>query len=122
MTWIDYRKAYDSVPHSWILKVLAMYKVAVNIRGFLLKSMTTWRVALTLNGQTLGRVCIKRGLFQCDALSPLLFVMCLFPLTTLLRQLNKGPGLSLMVMSFPICCIWMISSCMPSQWRIWQLW
>ena len=52
--------------------------------------MTTWRVALTLNGQTLGRVCIKRGLFQGDALSPLLFVMCLFPLTTLLRQLNKG--------------------------------
>ena len=90
MTWIDYRKTYDSVPHSWILKVLAMYKVADNITGFLLKSMTTWRVALTLNGQTLGHVCIKRGLFQGDALSPLLFVMCLFPLTTLLRQLNKG--------------------------------
>ena len=52
--------------------------------------MTTWRVSLTLNGQTLGRVCIKRGFFQGDALSPLLFVMCLFPLTTLLRQLNKG--------------------------------
>ena len=22
MAWIDYRKAFDSVPHSWILKVL----------------------------------------------------------------------------------------------------
>ena len=28
MTWIDYHKAYDSVPHSWILDVLKLYKVA----------------------------------------------------------------------------------------------
>ena len=26
MTWIDYRKAYDSVPHGWILKTLQMYR------------------------------------------------------------------------------------------------
>ena len=26
MAWIDYRKAYDSVPHSWILKTLQMYR------------------------------------------------------------------------------------------------
>ena len=26
--WIDYRKAFDSVPHSWIEKTLEMYKVS----------------------------------------------------------------------------------------------
>ena len=26
MTWTDYRKAYDRVPHSWILKTLQMYR------------------------------------------------------------------------------------------------
>ena len=26
MAWIDYRKAYDSVPHEWILKTLQMYR------------------------------------------------------------------------------------------------
>ena len=25
--WIDYKKAFDSVPHSWILKYLQMYKI-----------------------------------------------------------------------------------------------
>ena len=28
ITWINYRKVYDLVPHSWILKALAMYKIA----------------------------------------------------------------------------------------------
>jgi len=90
MTWMDYHKAYNSVPHSWILTVLSIYRMADNIRGFLQTSMTTWRVALTLNGQILGHVCIRRSIFQNDALSPLLFVMCLFSLTTLPCQFNKG--------------------------------
>ena len=25
--WIDYKKAFDSVSHSWILKCLQMYKI-----------------------------------------------------------------------------------------------
>ena len=25
--WIDYKKAFDSVPHSWILKCIQMYKI-----------------------------------------------------------------------------------------------
>ena len=90
MTWIDYQKAYDSVPHLWIVKILAMYKVAPNIQHFLKISMSSWRTTLTLNGHALGNVEIKRGIFQGDSLSPLIFVMCLFPLTGLLRTLNKG--------------------------------
>jgi len=67
-----------------------MYKVADNIKSFLLNSMNTWRVALTLNREVLGCVCVNRGIFQGDSLSPLLFVLCLFPLSTLLSQTNKG--------------------------------
>jgi len=29
--WIDYQKAYDSVPHSWIMYYLKMFGVAPNI-------------------------------------------------------------------------------------------
>ena len=90
MTRIDFRKAYDSVPHSWILKVLDMYKVADNIKGFLETSMATWRVALTLNGHTLGHICIKRGIFQGDSLSPLLFVMCLSRHTVVCRAAQEN--------------------------------
>jgi len=31
MAWIDYKKAYDMVPHSWILKCLEMVGAAKNI-------------------------------------------------------------------------------------------
>ena len=28
MAWIDYRKAFDSVPDSWILKLLDLFQVS----------------------------------------------------------------------------------------------
>ena len=29
--WIDYKKAFDGVPHSWILKCLQMYKMSMTL-------------------------------------------------------------------------------------------
>ena len=31
MAWIDYKRAYDMVPHSWILECLDLFGVAENI-------------------------------------------------------------------------------------------
>ena len=28
MAWVDYKKAYDMVPHSWIIKCLDLFGVA----------------------------------------------------------------------------------------------
>ena len=32
MAWIDHKKAYDMVPHSWIIECLDLFGVADNIR------------------------------------------------------------------------------------------
>ena len=88
--WIDYRKAYDMVPHSWIKEVLMSLRIADNVTQFLIKSMEGWSTMLTSNGETLGEVNINRGIFQGDSLSPLLFVMAMIPLTTLLRKESMG--------------------------------
>ena len=90
MAWIDYRKAYDMLPHSWILETLGMIKVAKNIEGLLRRSMANWRTVLTANGKFLGEVEIRRGIFQGDTLSPLLFVVAMIPLTLLLRKEKMG--------------------------------
>ena len=37
--WIDYRKAYDMVPHSWIEKCMEVFDVAVNANFFANASM-----------------------------------------------------------------------------------
>ena len=44
MTWIDYRKAYDLVPHSWSLECLENLGVNEEIRRILKESMTSWKV------------------------------------------------------------------------------
>ena len=58
MGWIDYKKAYDVVPHSWILK---LFGAAENIRSLLENSMKSWRTELTSNGQSLGSAPIKEA-------------------------------------------------------------
>ena len=41
MAWIDYRKAFDSVPHNWTIKSLELCKVLLVIINFL-KSKATF--------------------------------------------------------------------------------
>ena len=90
MAWVDYKKAYDMVPHSWIIESLKMAQVAENIITFLQKSMVNWKTELTSCGKTLGLVDIKRGIFQGDSLSPLIFTVCMVPLTKTLQDAKAG--------------------------------
>ena len=64
MAWIDYRKAYDFVPHSWVLECLDMFSIADNVRSFLKKSMKKWKILLNLNGSDLCDVDVSRSIFQ----------------------------------------------------------
>ena len=93
MAWIDYKKAYDMIPHSWIKKCLDMFNIASNIKRMIKMSMDKWNTELMANGEKIGSVHIKRGIFQGDSLSPLLFVMALIPLSLVLRQVKCGYSL-----------------------------
>ena len=88
MAWIDYKKAYDFVPHSWIKECMEMFGIAENVRTFLEKSMEQWKLLLTSNGEDLGEVDVKRGIFQGDSLSPMLFVLSVVPLSLILRKVK----------------------------------
>ena len=92
--WIDYRKAFDSVPHDWILKTLDLYKVSPVISQFLTNAMKQWETRLFLsyqNGTVETRYLkIKRGIFQGDSLSPLLFCLSLVPLSHELNNADSG--------------------------------
>ena len=39
VTWIDYKKAYDMVPHSWIVECLGLVWVSEQVKHFLSESM-----------------------------------------------------------------------------------
>ena len=91
---IDYRKAFDSVPHSWILKVLDIYKVSPAIINFLKNSIKLWNTTLLLNhtkgSMKSGKININCGIFQGDSLSPLLFCFSLVPPTNELNNTKYG--------------------------------
>ena len=86
MAWIDNKKAYDMVPHSWIIECVGLYGISNRIISFLKRSMTNWSVQLTSCMESLETVNIRRGIFQGDSLSPLLFIICMIPVTKVLRK------------------------------------
>ena len=90
MAWVDYKKAYDMVPHSWIIAAMGMVGLVDNIIGLIKQSMNKWKTNLYADGKLLGSVPIRRGIFQGDSFSPLLFVIALLPLTHILRKTGMG--------------------------------
>ena len=86
MAWIDHKKAYDMVLHSWIIECLDLFGVAENIKSLLVNSMEKWKVMLYSGNSELGEVEIKQNIFQGDSLSPLVFVLALIPLSLIFRK------------------------------------
>jgi hypothetical protein len=94
MVWIDYQKAFDRVPHSWIIKSLELIGINNKIISLTKKIMSHWRTRMRVHAENklieTEEVEIQHGIFQGDSLSPLLFCICLIPLTEQLNRLNMG--------------------------------
>jgi len=88
VSWIDFQKAFDSVPYSWILAVLSLYKVNSTLVNFITVSMNLWNTMLTVNNMFIGNVSV---IFQGDSLSPLLyFCLALNLLSEILQSTSYG--------------------------------
>ena len=53
MAWIDYKKAFDMISHSWLIKCLEMYGEEENTIRFLRNIMSNWKTILTSSGTRL---------------------------------------------------------------------
>ena len=69
---------------------MELFGISDNDRNILKKSMQQWMLALTSNGESLGDVDVKGGVFQGDSLLPLLFVLSMVPLSLILRKVNTN--------------------------------
>ena len=85
VAWFDYEKAYDRVPHKWVMKVLKTIKCQGWIRRSIELFSKHWTSVLEL--RTVGKVVrstsvkYNKGLFQGDSLSPLLFCLAIAPIS-----------------------------------------
>ena len=74
---------------------MRMFGIAQNMVGLIQNNIKQWKTVLTTGGEALGEVHIRRGIFQGDSLSSLLFVISLIrALTLVLRKVKSGydPG------------------------------
>jgi len=94
MAWINYQKAFDRVPHSWIIKSLEIIGINTKVISFTKKVMGYWRTHMCLHAENklieTEDIKIQCGIFQGDSLSPLLFCICLLPVTEQVNKLNTG--------------------------------
>jgi len=93
VAWMDYKKAFDSVPHNWILECLSLFHFPSVLVDCVRKLLPMWRTTLFFqlphsNRVELCTVSINCGIFQGDTLSPLLFCLALNPLSYLLDHLD----------------------------------
>ena len=90
--WIDYKKAFDSVPHEWILSSLKLFKVSPRVVGFLKHNMKNWKTHLTLTHESGNLIPdnIKREIFQGNSLSPLILCISLMQLSLELNSSGYG--------------------------------
>ena len=92
--WIDYQKAYDSVPHSWVTEILEIYKIDVVTRGFIAALIPLWRTRIRLQHKNgvieTEEIFFLQGIFQGDSLSPLIFCLALVPLSSCLQRAGVG--------------------------------
>ena len=88
--WIDYKKAFDSVPHNWIIETLKIHKFDSIITKFIRKIMNNWKTLLYLNQQDCqiktDHFSINTGIFQWYSPSGLLFILSLLVLSWLLNK------------------------------------
>ena len=64
MVWVDFRKAYNMVPHAWIIKALKLGGVAHNVSAFLKSTMTDWKTELISGDIYLDEVILTEAYFK----------------------------------------------------------
>ena len=90
--WLDYKKAFDSVPHEWLIKPLHLAKLPEDLIRAIENLTSQWCTVLQLKGEEevieSDIIYFSKGIFQGDSLSVLLFILSVNPLSFLLHKLQ----------------------------------
>ena len=93
VAWIDVRKAYHSVDHGWLKKIMLVHRFPMWICKVVRKLCDSWKNRITATikegSETSLLIYFNRGLPQGDALYPRLFTLCLSPVA---RRLSSTEG------------------------------
>ena len=87
--WIDVKKAFDSVDHNYLIKCIESYNFPKWIKDFLKTTISRWLLDIRAGKEEILLKRVERGILQGDSLSPLLFVLCMDPLSRKLNTMHQ---------------------------------
>ena len=90
--WLDYKKAFDLVPHEWLIKSLHLAKLPEDLIRATEDLTSQCSTVPHLKGEeeviVSDIIYFVKGIFQGDSLSVLLFILSVNPLSFLLHKLQ----------------------------------
>ena len=90
MIWLDFKKGYDLVPHSWIVEALRLAKIPKQIISAITHLIGRWKREFnipTVDGNiTIGDIIYNKGVLQGDFHAVILFILSRNPLSFLMKK------------------------------------
>ena len=88
--WIDVKKAFDSVSHSWLIEMLELHRVPVKLLKMIENIIGKWNLVLVIpvkdgNVET-GLISLTNGILQGDSLCPSLYTLSKNAISWLIRS------------------------------------
>ena len=89
-TWVDLKKAFDSVSHPWLFRCLEYHGVPVVLIDFIKNIVKTWEISIEVNTKNgkekIETIKVNCGILQGDSFCVKLFIMSVNPLTWYIRS------------------------------------
>ncbi|KAF7682751.1 LINE-1 retrotransposable element ORF2 protein, partial [Astathelohania contejeani] len=85
-TWIDAKKVLDFIDHKYLVECISKLGFPKWIPCFVKEITSKWSLNVRVGPERIVNKRVNKGILQCDSLSPLLFVLCIYPLS---RRLNE---------------------------------
>ena len=90
--WLDYQKAFDSIPHDRMIQSIRLAKIPEKLIAAIEALTKQWATIVELHGNqssiTSDVINFSNGIFQGDSTSVLLFILSLNPLSYMLGKLK----------------------------------
>ena len=89
-SWIDVTKAYDSLSHAWIKKMLSVHRFPLKLQNIIAKIIDAWNITLIIplkeNDIISDPINVTNGVLQGDVISPNLYTLSTNPMSWELRR------------------------------------
>lgn len=100
IAWWDMKKAYDSVDHRWLQKVLEIHRFPLWLQNAIKALMAAWCTRIWVGKKRSKLIRFLAGIFQGDSFCPLLFCLAINPISYYLSRergikLSRGEALEI---------------------------